>query len=119
MSEYKNDEKHNEMETRMEGGNPLKKSPGKPNDHLKLVVNEVNNSVSIYNDLPQDVSFNYDDFVMRFEGEGKDAKLKRAMKRLNLIRVLIEKSRRFQKEELLRFKRNIEKGFLRQTLPTD
>ena len=92
MSEYKNDEKHNEMETRMEGGNPLKKSPGKPNDHLKLVVNEFDNSVSIYNSI-DNVVFDYGDFVMRFTGDGNDDKFKKAMKQLNIIRVLIEKNR--------------------------
>ena len=122
MSEYKNDE----METRMEGGynfgllkgksnpptsstantqstsSPANTPPKAENNHLKMVVNDVNDSVSIYNALPADVSFNYDDFVMRFKGEDKvkKANLKKAMKQLNLIRVLIEKSIRFKKKNL-------------------
>ena len=60
MSEYKNDE----METHImqEGGlgprylipkNLFSKKPGKLNEHLKLVVNNVDNSVSIYNSISQ------------------------------------------------------------------
>ena len=127
MSEYKNDEKHNEMETHITKGgigkfpNIISKTSGKTNDHLKLVVNEVDDSVSIYNASVSSVSsqFNYDDFVMRFTGDNKDNNFKKAMKRLNLIRVLIEKSIRFKKEELSEFKDNIEKGVIGQITNTD
>ena len=126
MSEYKNDENHNEMETPITsvvGGKWFGRStpqrvdpqatttatvaaaPGKLNEHLKLVVNEFDNSVSIYNSI-DNVVFDYDDFVMRFTGDGKDDNFKKAMKRLNIIRVLIEKSIRFQKNELNNFKTN-------------
>lgn len=73
MSEYKNDENHNEMETPITsvgGAKFFSKKPGKPNNHLKLVVNDVNDSVSIYNSINNNDTdtdnFNYEDFVMRF-----------------------------------------------------
>ena len=124
MSGYKNDEKHNEMEKHITKGGIVgfSKKPQK-NDHLKLVDNEVDDSVSIYNATTNNATttteFHYDDFVMSFTGDNKDNNFKKAMKRLNLIRVLIEKSIRFKKDELSEFKNNIEKGVMGKSIDPD